>query len=164
MKRIRSLLERKPRLLRFIRYGAASAVASAVSFGTIAVVFGVFGLGPAASSVVAFCAGALVAFVINRLWAWQRRNTTGIGRDFVRYWIVAIATALIALGCTTLADRYAHGAGLDKFDRTVIVEAAYFGSYAVTFVAKFLLLDRFVFGPRDRVPRSRDQVENTTRA
>jgi putative flippase GtrA len=161
MSRIGALLERQPRLLRLVRYSLTSVLASLVSFATIALCSYGFDLGSAVSTVAGFCSGALVAFVVNRFWSWQLRDSTGVGGQFVRYWVVAIVTFLIALGCTTLADRYAHGAGFGKLMRTVVIEGAYFGSYAVTFVAKFVLLDRFVF---PSAARSRDQVENTTRA
>jgi putative flippase GtrA len=164
MKSIRSLLERKPRLLRFVRYGVTSVLASAVSFVTIALVFNLFGASSAIATTAGFCSGALVAFIVNRAWAWQLHSSTEAGRQFLRYWVVAIVTYLIALGCTTIADRYARGAGLDKLMRTAVLICAYFGSYAVTFVAKFVLLDRFVFKPSSLAERSRDQVENTTRA
>jgi putative flippase GtrA len=168
MKRIRSFLSTHPGLRRFLRYSASSVVASLVSAVTLAVAYGPFDLGPRSAAILAFCSGALVAFLINRLWAWERRDRGGVGRDFVRYWVVAIATALIALGCTSLADSYAKHAHVSHLVSTVLVEGAYFGSYAVTFVAKFLLLDRFVFGAPapepEPEPRSRAQVDSTTRA
>jgi len=160
MKRILASLN--PRLLRFLKYSAASVVSTVVSFGTLTLTFGALGWSNRAANIAAFCTGALVAFVINRLWAWQRRESAGVGRDFVRYWAVAIATALIALGVTSVADAYTRGTGMSHAVRTSIIVAAYFCSYAVTFGLKFLLLDRFVF--RSPEVRSRAQVENTTRA
>jgi len=162
MKRILRALD--PRLLRFLRYSAASVVSTIVSFATITTAYGVLGWGTRASNIAAFVTGALVAFVINRLWTWSRRESAGMGRDLLRYWAVAIGTALVALGVTTLADRYTRGEGLSHAVRTVIIVAAYFCSYAVTFGVKYLLLDRFVFGDSQRRDRSRAQVENTTRA
>jgi len=164
MKRIRALLLRKPGLERFIRYSAGSIVATLVSAVTFAIAFKVVGIGPVASPIASFATGALVAFVINRFWAWQHRDTPGMGGEFLRYWVVAIATALIATASTTVADHYAANAGLRGFSRLFVVEGAYFGSYAVTFVAKFVLLDRFVFRASTRADLSRAQVENTTRA
>jgi putative flippase GtrA len=164
MDRIRSLLARSPRLRRFLRYSASSVVASLVSAATLAGAYHVFHLGPA-SSVLAFVAGALVAFAMNRLWAWQHHERAGLGRQFGRYVIVAVITGLIAFGCTSVADRYADSAHLDGLMRLLVVEGAYFGSFAVTLVAKFVVLDRFVFNTSSsRAIRSRDQVENTTRA
>jgi putative flippase GtrA len=164
MKRIRSLLLRRPGLARFVRYSAASAVATVVSFVTLAVAVGVFGLGAVPAAIAAFCTGALVAFVINRYWSWGIEKSQGAGRDFVRYWAVAVITALLATECAHLGAVYAQHAGLTGLSKIVVIEGAYFGSYAVTFVAKFLLLDRFVFTESRRAVRSRTQVENTTRA
>jgi putative flippase GtrA len=161
--RVRVVLDPSPRLLRLIRYSGASVAATVVSSGMLAFTFGRLDWGTRPANIAAFCSGALVAFAINRTWAWQHRGSAGIGRHFVRYWLVAVATALIALACTTVADAYARDAGLSHLIQTVIVEGAYFGSYALTFVAKFLLLDRFVFASTTAA-RSRAQVENTTRA
>jgi len=164
MKRIRALLLRKPGLERFIRYSAGSIVATLVSAVTFAIAFKLVGIGPFASTIASFATGALVAFVINRFWAWQRRDAPGMGGEFLRYWVVAIATALLAATSTHYADGYATRAGLGGWSKTLVVEGAYFGSYAVTFAAKFVLLDRFVFRASKRADLSRAQVENTTRA
>jgi putative flippase GtrA len=161
---IESLLARHPRVRRFLRYSIGSISASIVSAVTLAFAFRGLGLGPEFASVAAFATGALVAFLVNRLWAWERRERPGMGKDFLKYAVVAIVTALIALACTTIADSYAKHAGLTGLVRLIVVEGAYFGSYAVTFVAKFVILDRFVFNASSRATRSRDQVENTTRA
>jgi putative flippase GtrA len=169
MSRIRSLvagvrrfLAEHPRLTRFIRYSAASVVATGVSFVTLAIAVSGLGAGAVPSAIAAFCTGALVAFAINRYWSWGTARSHGAGRDFIRYWVVALLTAAIATTCTHLAAVYAGHAGLTGIAQLVVIEGAYFGSYAVTFVAKFVLLDRFVFTSRDL--RSRAQVENTTRA
>jgi putative flippase GtrA len=164
MERIRSLLARKPGLARFLRYSAASAVATVVSSGTLAVAFAVFGLGAIPAALISFCTGALVAFLINRYWSWGVTESQGAGKDFVRYWVVAVVTALMATACAHLGEVYAKHAGLTGFANLIVIEGAYFGSYAVTFVAKFVLLDRFVFTSSSRDRRSRAQVENTTRA
>lgn len=153
---------RNPRAARFLRYAAGSVLASLVSAATLAVAYRGLRIGPALSSVVAFCAGLLINFVVYRFWAWRKRATPGVGRDFAKYSVVAICTALVALGTTSVADAYARRAGLDPTQRTLVVEGSYFGAFAVMFIAKFLVLDRFVFNAR--VDDSRTQVENTTRA
>jgi putative flippase GtrA len=162
MRQIRALFARRPGLARFIRYSAASVVATVISFATIAIAVGSFDFGAVPAAIAAFCTGALVAFVINRYWSWGIDRSQGAGRDFVRYWVVAIVTALLATICAHLGAVYARDAGLTGFARLVVIEGAYFGSYAVTFVAKFVLLDRFVFTSRDLAPGT--QVDNTTGA
>jgi putative flippase GtrA len=124
---------------------------------------------PAVGTVLAFIAGALVNFAVFRFWTWRHtmiRQARAIGRDFAKFSMIAVATAAIASGTTTLAGRYADHAGLDPFDRTLLIDGAYFGAFAVMFFAKFLILDRFVFGERSRRPAdvAGDQVETTTPA
>jgi len=154
-------------VLRFLRYAVGSAAASLVSAVTLALVYQGMGLDPRVSSIAAFCAGALVNFLIYRFWAWRATAESGsaaVRRDFLKYAVVAIGTALVALGTTTIADNWARSAGLSASLRTLVVEGSYFGAFGVMFIAKFLILDRYVFRARAASARSRDQVENTTPA
>jgi putative flippase GtrA len=133
-----------------------------VSAVVLALSFRVLHLSSHESTGAAFVTGATVAFVINRAWAWQRHDKSHMRRDILRYSVVAIGTAVVATIGTGIADHYAVRAGLDADARTLVQEGAYFGSYALTFVAKFLLLDRFVFVRA--ADDSRDHVDRTTRA
>ena len=60
----------------------------------------------------------------------------------------ALVTAAAAAGITTLAERYAVHVGASENYRALLVEVAYFGTYALMFGVKFVLLDRLVFGQR----------------
>ena len=163
---IRRLL-RLPRVARFLRYAAGSAVASAVSAIVLAVLVHGHHVQPAVASIIAFIAGAVVNFALYRFWAWRHtvtRAAKAIGKDFARYAVIAVSTALIATGTTSIAGVYADRAGLGSGQRTLLLEGSYFGAFALMFVAKFLILDRYVFVHRHRADVSRDQVENTTPA
>src|ERR1051325_5065405 len=83
---------RSPRVLRFLRYAVGSATASAVSAVTLAAAYQGIGLDPRVSSISAFCAGALVNFLIYRFWAWRATADAGaaaVRRDFLKYAVVA---------------------------------------------------------------------------
>ncbi len=161
-----------PRIGRFVRYGIGSAVASTVSALTLAFVYHGIGSGPQVASITAFIAGALVNFLLYRFWAWRsampaHESAKRFTGDVLKYVVVAACTAVVALATTSIADHYARADHLGDDARTLIVEGSYFGAFAVMFVAKFLVLDRFVFtsgkGSEDR-RLSRSQVETTTRA
>jgi putative flippase GtrA len=112
---------------------------------------------PELCSLSAFGSGALVNFVSNRYWAWDRRGRMGLGRDMGSYAVLAIATALIAAGVTRATKSYAPHVGAFAAHLAIVVEASYFATYAAMFLVKFALLDRVVF-------RSVTQVEETTQA
>jgi putative flippase GtrA len=150
-------------IMRFGRYIVASVAASVVSAVTLAVVYRGFDAGPRVASIAAFLTGAVVNFLVFRYWTWRsrREDGTGMRRDLVRYSIVAVVTALVALGTTSLADWWARREHVSAGTRTLIVEASYFAAFGLMFVVKFLVLDRFVFDQRD-ARRSRHQVDSTT--
>jgi putative flippase GtrA len=141
---------------RFVRYAIGSGLATVTSAVAFAIVYRVLGEGPRLASVTAFLAGAVVNFTRNRFWAW-RRTRPGLGRDALFYAIVAVVSALAATGVTSLT--HAALAEADPNRRAVLVEVSYFATYAVLFLLKFVVLDRFVFHTK-----ARNQVDSTTRA
>jgi putative flippase GtrA len=147
-------------MTRFIRYAIGSGLATVSSAVAFAIVYRVLGEGPRLASVTAFLAGAVVNFTSNRFWAWRRR--TGLGRDAFFYAIVAVVSALAATGVTSLT--HAALADADPDRRAVLVEVSYFATYAVLFLLKFVVLDRFVFRTKAFNTKARNQVDNTTPA
>ena len=161
---IRHLL-RSPRVAHLARYAVGSLTASVVSFIVLTSLSWRHTVPPAVGTVIAFVAGALVNFAVFRFWAWRHtlvREAGALGRDFLKFSAVALAAFFIALGATTFAGSYADRAGFSSAQRTLLIDAAYFGSFAVMFVLKFVILNRFVFAERHSPDTSRDQVENTT--
>ncbi len=140
---------------RFVRYAAGSAGAVLVSALAFALAYRLLDLGPRVASVSAFAAGALVNFTASRFWAWQRRDRSGLGRDMLSYVLLAIAIAGTAALVTSVVDAQLSDADPDR--RAVLVEGAYFATYATLFLVRFVLLERVIF-------RSRHQVPSTTRA
>jgi putative flippase GtrA len=138
---------RRQHIIRFVRYAVGSALATLVSAVTFAVSYRM-NLGPEVSSVAAFAAGALINFVANRFWAWARRQRRGLGRDAAWYALLAVGTALVAIGVTTVTDWYVDQAGTSPNHQALLVEASYFATYAAMFFVKFVLLDRLIFRPR----------------
>jgi putative flippase GtrA len=150
------------RARRFIRFALGSVLATVTS---ACVFYAVYHLGgPAAvASVCAFAGGFVVNFVAGRFWAWNRRGPGGLGRDAISYLAVAVGTALAATAVTSLTDHYARHSATLNTHLSVVVEGAYFATYAAGFLFKFSVLDRFVFRG-DQAPVSPGpRLENTTR-
>ncbi|MGO9658351.1 MAG: GtrA family protein [Acidimicrobiales bacterium] len=148
---------RTPLLLKIWRYGAGSIVAFVTSGVAFYICIDWFGLGAITCSVIAFFAGAVPNWVLNRRWAWQKRGREGVGRETTLYVVVslislvasAIVTKLTALGT-------AHSGHMVK---DVLVTLSYLFSVVVLSGLKYLAYDRFVFVDRRR---SRSQVPTTT--
>jgi putative flippase GtrA len=147
---------------RFLKYAASSAAATLCSAVTFALAYRILHVGPQVASITAFAAGAVVNFTGSRYWAWGARTRNRLRRDVVLYACLAVATALAAAGVTSVAEAYTTRLGVSADQQAILVEAAYFATYAAMFLVKFVLLDRVLFAARPL--RSRHQVDSTTRA
>jgi putative flippase GtrA len=128
-------------------YVAGSAVAAGCSELTLVVCYGVLHLSPGWSAVLAWLAGAVPNFWLNRSWTWRQRGRPSLRREVVPYVVIILATLLLAILVTrgvdgALSDR---GSGL----RTVLVAGSFLGVYVAMFLLRYLLLDR-LFGRLDR--------------
>jgi putative flippase GtrA len=126
------------------------------------------GVGTTACSVIAFVAGAIPNWVLNRRWAWQRSGRPSLRREILPY----VATSVVGLVASSLATGWTDGqirhTVTSPAVRTAAVTAAYLATFAVLFVAKFVLYELVIFAERHGTPppdadRSRHQVPSTTR-
>jgi putative flippase GtrA len=137
-------------VFKLLRFMIASGLATLTSAVVFPLVYRGADAGPRVATFAAFAAGAAVSFVVNRTWTWNRRQRAGLGRDMVTFLVVAGSVAVLAAIVTSITEFYANRMGAGADQRTILVEIAYLGTYAVMFVLKFLLLDRWVFRSRSR--------------
>jgi putative flippase GtrA len=140
--RVLSALGKESLAARFSRYTAGSIVAFAVSEAALIIFFGTGFVGAAAASVLAFVAGAIPNYFLNRSWVWNRRGRISVRHELVPYALVSLATLAVAAIATSAAAAIApSGRGA----QTLFVAMAYLATYGALFVAKFAVYHRFIF-------------------
>jgi putative flippase GtrA len=130
---------------RFSRYTAGSIIAFSCSELTLIICYGSGLLGAAAASVVAFFAGAIPNYILNRRWVWGRRGRVDVWRELVPYVGVSVAGLVIAALTTSLAASLAPGGHAAS---TVAVAIAYVVTYGVLFIVKFAIYHNVIFNER----------------
>jgi putative flippase GtrA len=149
---------RTPLAVRMWRYGAGSAVAFITSGVVLFVCLGWFHLGAITSTVIAFLAGAVPNWVLNRRWAWEKRGHEGMVKETVLYVVVSVT----ALAASSAADKFTAvetASMKSHLEKSLLVTFAYLFSVVVLTGLKYLAYDRLVFINR---PTSRHQVPTTT--
>ncbi len=134
------------------RYAIGSVVALLTSVTVFALLLDA-GVGTTADSVLAFIAGAVPNWILNRRWAWERTGEMDVAREVVGYTLISVF-ALAASSAGTgwvdarVRDQLAHQHAL----RIMLVTLAYVVVQGLLFVAKFIAYDRWVFtdGGRSR--------------
>ncbi len=151
---------RTPVAIRLWRYGAGSLVAFCTSAVVLFVCLSWFHIGAISSTVIAFFAGAIPNWVLNRRWAWEKRGREGVMKETTLYVIVSV----IALVASSAADKFTavEAAHLrNQLEKSLLVTFAYMFSVVVLTGLKYVAYDRLVFV--DRSSRaSRAQVPTTT--
>lgn len=140
----------------FTRYAIGSVLAGLASESVLLATYGPGLLGPHVASVVAWAAGAVLNYVLNRWWAWGRRGRASLRRELLPYWTITLATVAVSAWATGVADRF--GNRLAGELRVAFVGGAFLVVYGLMFGVKFALYHYVVFADR-----SRHQVLRTTR-
>lgn len=159
-------LRRSPLAARVTRYSIGSAVALATSAGTFALLLHA-GVGTTACSVLAFLAGAVPNWILNRSWAWRMSGRVSLPREVLVYGAISGLALIFSAGATGLAQTHAGTISSVHDVRVAFVTAIYVAVQAALFLAKFLAYDRWVFAGRSRLRaalRSRHQVWSAARA
>jgi putative flippase GtrA len=141
---------------RVTRYTIGSAVAVVASEIAFVLCYGVAHLGTTATSAVAFVAGAIPNYILNRSWAWQRRGKLHIGREVVGYALVSLFSFAAAALSTGWVNHAAPHLTSSHAGRTALVAGTYLATYGVLFILKFLLFELVIFVSPVTPPRAGD--------
>lgn len=127
------------------RYAIGSMVALLTSVVVFALLFDA-GLGTTADSILAFVAGAVPNWILNRRWAWERRGRTDVAREVVGYTLISLVALAASSAGTGLADALARRHLGDQHAlRVTVVTVTYVAVQGLLFIAKFVAYDRWVF-------------------
>jgi putative flippase GtrA len=165
-KRYRALL-RHPLRGRVTRFAISSALAAATSAIVFSILY-VMGASTTACSVVAFFAGAIPNWTLNRRWTWKVEGRVAFGREIFAYLVVSSCT-LFALSLATGLTNHLVQSSIPAHHgiRVVLVTGSYFAVLAMLYGVRFFLYEHWIFSGRSRVRaafRSRRQVWSAARA
>lgn len=124
------------------RYAGGSVVATVCSQLTFLLLYGVLDVAAGVTSVVAWFAGAVPNYWLNRAWTWQRTGRPSLRGELLPYAAIILGTLLLAVVTTEAVDRLLRGADVESGTRVALVTASFLGVYVVMFGVRFFLLDR----------------------
>jgi putative flippase GtrA len=137
---------RSGRARKVLRFGTGSIVATVCSQATFYLLYGPAGATTTVSSVLAWFAGAIPNYWINRSWTWGRRGRPSIRRELLPYAAIVLGTLVLAIVATSAVARALDSTSVSNGARTLVVTGTYFTVYAVMFVVRFVLFNRLFKG------------------
>jgi putative flippase GtrA len=140
---------------------------AAATSGVVFAIMYVLHFGTTTCSVVAFIAGAIPNWILNRRWAWKVQGKVAIGREVIAYILVSALTLFITAETTAWTQAQVQSIPAHHGIRVLLVTASYLAVFAVLFVARFAIYELWIFSGESRVRaalRSRRQVWTAARA
>nr|WP_308292216.1 GtrA family protein [Prauserella halophila] len=142
---------------RMVRALMSSGLATGMSQVTLIVLL-TMNLNPTAASAAAFVAGAIPNYFVARRWAWNRRGKPDVKRELLPYLFVIGLGGITSMTLTTIAGWVTEPLRIEGFVRVIVLDVAFLSSYALVFLIKFTLLDRFVYSKLD-APKATGKIE-----
>jgi putative flippase GtrA len=165
VQRYRALL-RHPLRGRMTKFAISSALAAATSAVVFPVLY-VLGASTTVCTILAFFAGAIPNWTLNRRWTWKVEGRVAFGREIFAYLVLSVSTLVVLAVATGLTDRAVRGIPAHHGIRVILVTGSYFAVLALLYSVRFFIYEHWIFSGRSRVRaalRSRRQVWNAARA
>jgi putative flippase GtrA len=146
------------------------AISSALAAATSAIVFPILyvaGASTTACTIIAFFAGAIPNWTLNRRWTWKVEGRVAFGREVLAYLVISSATLVLLSLATGAADRAVKAIPAHHGLRVILVTASYFAVLVFLYGVRFFLYEHWIFSGRSRIRaalRSRRQVWSAARA
>jgi len=148
--------------VRLFKYGLGSIVAAVSSALAFALCYAA-GLHTTPASAIAFVAGAVPNYILNRRWAWQRTGKVDFWREIVIYTVVSLVSFVAAAAATGATSRAVKHLDISSTTQTLLVTGAYVATYAALFFAKFLCFEVYVFAGRQGARRAGSRSDTDSR-
>jgi len=139
---------------RLLRYGFGSVVAVTCSQATFIIVYGPLHASTTISSSLAWLAGAIPNYWLNRAWTWGRRGRASVTKELLPYAGIVIGTLVLAIAATSAVAAALDGTAVSSAVATLLVSGTYFLVYALMFGFRFVLLNRLFASPGTPKERS----------
>jgi putative flippase GtrA len=133
--------------MKFVRYGAVSAISTVTSMVVLGVLVATRTLTPGWANLVATAVGTVPSFELNRRWVWGKTGRRSLAGEVGPFAVLSFAGLALSTLTVSIAGHLVTGPA-----RTLAVEVASVGAFGSLWVLQFFLLDRLLFATRTRPP------------
>ncbi|MDE0652104.1 MAG: GtrA family protein [bacterium] len=143
---LETVRERWPAWYRLLRYSAASCIVAPMTLALLFLLHSVAGWDAWHANLLSVSVGAVPAYLIDRYWVWRQSGRNRLWGEIVPFWVITVVGAAASTVAVNAAERW-DNAGL-----LVLVN---FGTYAVLWLVKFFILDRYLWPAARAAPEGR---------
>jgi putative flippase GtrA len=125
-----------------IKYTTVSIIGVTITQIQLALYVGILGRDATWSNVLAVSLCSVPVFLLNKRWVWSHDGKISFRREILPFWVFTIAGLLLSTGFVAIAENVSNS--------TLLVMLANIAGFGVLWVAKFLFLDKIMFGHSEK--------------
>jgi putative flippase GtrA len=126
-----------------IRYTMVSVISTVVSFGVLAIVFGLHMIkGEVEATVFANVVATVPSYFLNRQWVWGKGGRSHFMKEIVPFWVMSAIGIVVSIGGAAVAHHIGTTHHLSHTQQTAVVLLANLVSFGLFWVAKYMLYNR----------------------
>ncbi len=150
---------------RVTKFMIASMIAFATSEIVLSILY-VYGLPTTLCTILAFVAGAIPNWAINRNWTWNVQGGVAVGREVVAYVLLSGATLTAQILAVNWTHEHVQGIQAGHGIRVLLIDATYLAVLVIMYGIRYLVYEHWIFSGRSlrAALRSRHQVWIAARA
>ncbi|MGH9170079.1 MAG: GtrA family protein [Acidimicrobiales bacterium] len=161
VERVRAF-RRSPHFKRTLKFATVSVITTIVSQTVLFVTFDVVSLASAMEcSAIATAVATIPAYWLNRTWTWEKRGRSSFWSEVLPFWLIAFIGLVLSTVAVGLAAHHADIISHKKDVKGVVVQAAYLLTYALIWVGRYTIFNRYLFGTRPERQDQRQDVIDT---
>lgn len=125
-----------------VRYTTVSVIGVTITQVQLALYVGLLDWDPTWSNVLAVSLCTVPVFLLNKWWVWSHDGKISFRREILPFWVFTLAGLLLSTGFVAIVEGFS--------DSTILVMLANMAGFGVLWVAKFLFLDKVMFGHSEK--------------
>lgn len=123
---------------RLWRFGAVSVMNVVITQALLQGCLRFTSMTPVWANIVAVGLSSAPAYVVNRRWVWGRQGSHSVTREIIPFWTYSFVGLAVSTAAVAAIDH--------RFTSDLAVSIANIGAFAGLWVAKYFILDQWLFG------------------
>ncbi|MGH9304109.1 MAG: GtrA family protein [Acidimicrobiales bacterium] len=140
---------RSPHFKRLIKYASVSIIATIVTQTVLFLTYHVLTLASAMEcNVLATAVSTIPAYYLNRTWTWRKGGKSDFWREVAPFWMISFVGLLLSTIAVGIAAHNADRISPSSDIRALVVQLANLSTYALIWVGRYMVFNRYLFGER----------------
>jgi len=129
------------------KFGTVSLITTTIAQGLLFILYPRLVPSAMGSNIIVTAIATVPAYWLNRRWTWGKRGKSHLWKEVMPFWVMAFVGLVLSTAIVGLAAKNADRISSARDVKVAIVHFANLFAYALIWVGRYSLLNKYFFGP-----------------